>query len=86
MDLGSFHMTQSLQIDYRPVGELIPYIRNSRTHSDEQIDQVAASIREFGFTNPILLDGDNSFIVGHGRLLAAPVVVNGSFWRMVDCG
>ena len=64
-------MTQSLQIDYRPVGELIPYIRNSRTHSDEQIGQVAASIKEFGFTNPILLDGDNSIIAGHGRLLAA---------------
>ena len=64
-------MTKSLQIAYRPVGELIPYIRNARTHSEDQIGQVAASIKEFGFTNPILLDGGNSIIAGHGRLLAA---------------
>ncbi|MCH8313554.1 MAG: ParB N-terminal domain-containing protein, partial [Nitrospinae bacterium] len=64
-------MTENLEINYRPLGELTPYIGNARTHSDEQIDQVAASIKEFGFTNPILLDGDNSIIAGHGRLLAA---------------
>ena len=64
-------MTKSLKITYCPVGELTPYMRNARTHSDEQIDQVAASIKEFGFTNPILLDGDKSIIAGHGRLLAA---------------
>lgn len=50
---------------------LIPYINNSRTHSDAQIAQVAASITEFGFTNPILIDDDSSIIAGHGRLLAA---------------
>ena len=50
---------------------LIPYARNSRTHSETQIAQVAASIREFGFTNPVLIDGENSIIAGHGRLLAA---------------
>jgi DNA modification methylase len=50
---------------------LIPYINNSRTHSDEQIAQVSASIKEFGFTNPILIDEDNGIIAGHGRLLAA---------------
>ena len=53
------------------VSDLIPYINNSRTHSDEQITQVAASIKEFGFTNPILIDDDNGIIAGHGRLLAA---------------
>ncbi|KAG0322910.1 hypothetical protein BGZ97_002666 [Linnemannia gamsii] len=55
----------------RPIEMLIPYIRNSRTHSDAQIAQIAASIREFGWTNPILIDGENGIIAGHGRLLAA---------------
>lgn len=51
--------------------DLIPYARNSRTHSDEQIAQIAASIREFGFTNPVIIDNDNNIIAGHGRVLAA---------------
>ena len=51
--------------------ELIPYARNSRTHSDEQVAQIAASIKEFGFLNPIIVDGENGIIAGHGRLLAA---------------
>jgi len=50
---------------------LFPYISNSRTHSDDQVTQIAASIREFGFLNPILIDSSNSIIAGHGRLLAA---------------
>lgn len=50
---------------------LLPYIRNSRTHSDEQVAQIAASIKEFGFLNPIIIDGDNSIIAGHGRVMAA---------------
>ena len=53
------------------VDELIPYVNNSRTHSDEQIAQVAASIREFGFTNPVLIDKNKTIIAGHGRVLAA---------------
>jgi ParB-like chromosome segregation protein Spo0J len=53
------------------VADLIPYALNSRTHSDEQIAQLAASIREFGFTNPVLVDEQNNLIAGHGRLLAA---------------
>ena len=53
------------------VADLIPYSRNSRTHSEEQVAQIAASIREFGFTNPVLVDGDRGVIAGHGRLLAA---------------
>src|SRR5688500_9843012 len=60
-----------LSVEYRPVTALIPYARNARTHSDAQVGQIAASIREFGFTNPILVDGDNGIIAGHGRLLAA---------------
>lgn len=53
------------------VADLIPYVRNSRTHSDEQISKIAASIREFGFLNPVIIDGDNGIIAGHGRVLAA---------------
>jgi len=53
------------------VEDLIPYALNSRTHSDEQVAQLAASIREFGFTNPVLVDEENNLIAGHGRLLAA---------------
>jgi ParB-like nuclease domain len=54
-----------------PVAALIPYARNARTHSDAQVARIAASIREFGFTNPILVDGERGVIAGHGRLLAA---------------
>lgn len=67
-----------LTIKYVPTADLIPYVRNSRTHSDEQVTQVASSIKEFGFTNPILVDGDNGIIAGHGRLLAAKKLGLGS--------
>lgn len=60
-----------LEVKYRNTDELIPYARNARTHSESQIAQIASSIKEFGFNNPILLDGDNGVIAGHGRLLAA---------------
>lgn len=60
-----------LEITYKPTSELIPFVNNSRTHSDEQVNQIAASIKEFGFTNPILLDGEDGIIAGHGRLQAA---------------
>ena len=53
------------------VTDLIPYARNARTHSEDQVAQIAASIREFGFTNPVLVDGERGVIAGHGRLLAA---------------
>ena len=53
------------------VSELIPYARNSRTHSDEQVSKIAASIKEFGFLNPIITDGDNGIVAGHGRVMAA---------------
>src|SRR5260370_35849624 len=54
-----------------PIDQLVPYIRNSRTHTDEQVALVAASIREFGWTNPILIRPDYVVIAGHARLLAA---------------
>src|SRR5579875_4227515 len=63
-----------LTIEYRPVERLIPYVRNARTHSEDQIAQIAASIAEFGFTNPILIDADGVIIAGHGRLLAAKLL------------
>jgi DNA modification methylase len=60
-----------MQVTQTPVSEIIPYANNSRTHSEEQVAQIAASIREFGFNNPVLLDGDKGIIAGHGRVLAA---------------
>jgi DNA modification methylase len=60
-----------LEIAWRPLGELVPYTRNPRIHSDAQVAQIAGSIREFGWTNPVLVDGANGIIAGHGRVLAA---------------
>lgn len=60
-----------LQITRRPIDALIPYVRNARTHSDAQVAQIAGSIREFGWTNPVLVDGESGIIAGHGRVLAA---------------
>ena len=59
------------KIEQASIDALIPYARNSRTHSETQVAQIAASIREFGFTNPVLIDGDGGIIAGHGRVLAA---------------
>ena len=63
-----------MKVEYRPTETLIPYARNSRTHSTEQVAQIAASILEFGWTNPVLVDGDNGIIAGHGRVMAARVL------------
>jgi len=60
-----------MKIEQRQIDKLIPYVNNSRTHSDEQVAQIAASIKEFGWTNPVLVDGENGIIAGHGRVLAA---------------
>src|SRR5690242_7771258 len=65
------HKSAFLIISYRPVDSLFPAARNARTHPKPQLDQIAASIRQFGFTNPILIDSDGAIIAGHGRLLAA---------------
>lgn len=64
-------MTDQLEVTYRKVEDLIPYARNARTHSDEQVARIAASIKEFGWTNPIIIDGENGIVAGHGRTLAA---------------
>ena len=61
----------SIKLEQREVASLIPFARNARTHSEAQIAQIAASIREFGWTNPLLIDGEDGIIAGHGRLSAA---------------
>ena len=58
-------------IEHMATDALVPYARNSRTHSPEQVAQIAASIREYGFTNPVLIDANNILIAGHGRVMAA---------------
>ena len=67
-------MKDKKQIVFKKTKELIPYINNSRTHNEKQIKQIAGSINEFGFTNPILIDENNNIIAGHGRLLASNLI------------
>ncbi len=64
-------MTEKLKIVYRPLKDLTPYAHNARTHDDRQVLQLVASIEEFGWTNPILIDECGEIIAGHGRVLAA---------------
>src|ERR1019366_6749975 len=59
------------RIEVWPIACLVPYSKNARTHSDEQVMQIAASIAQFGFTNPLLVDSEAGILAGHGRLLAA---------------
>ncbi|SFK16776.1 ParB-like nuclease domain-containing protein [Pseudovibrio ascidiaceicola] len=63
-----------MQVEMMPIAALVPYVHNARTHPDWQITQIASSIAEFGFTNPILVGADNNIIAGHGRLLAAQLL------------
>jgi len=60
-----------MEIKYYKTAELVPYVNNTRTHSDDQVQQIASSIKEFGFTNPLLIDEEKGIIAGHGRLMAA---------------
>jgi len=64
----------SQQIEQIATAELIPYARNARTHSEQQVQQIAGSIQEFGFCNPVLIDAQNSIIAGHGRVMAAQLL------------
>src|ERR1019366_3510676 len=66
-----FSNSMAQRIEIWPVDKLIPYDRNPRTHSEEQVTQIAASIAEFGFVNPVLVDNDAGIVAGHGRLRAA---------------
>jgi ParB-like chromosome segregation protein Spo0J len=63
-----------MQVIYKSVDELIPYINNAKKHSDSQVKQIAASIKEFGFNAPVLIDGQNGIIAGHGRVAAAQLL------------
>ena len=65
---------EKTSFEYRSVKELIPYARNARTHSDEQVQQIASSIKEFGFINPVIISADNGIIAGHGRVMAAQLL------------
>lgn len=72
-------MTESIpamakRLEMWPLTRLVPYSRNARVHSDRQVEQIAASIREFGFTAPILVDSADGILAGHGRLLAAQLL------------
>jgi ParB-like chromosome segregation protein Spo0J len=64
-------MNHAARIETLPIDALVPYARNARTHSPQQVAQIAASIREFGFTNPVLIDADGGIVAGHGRVMAA---------------
>jgi len=64
------------EIVYKRVDELIPYARNARLHSDDQVAQIAASIREFGFNAPVLIDGHVGIIAGHGRVMRSQCANN----------
>ena len=63
-----------LEIKYKLLSDLLPYARNARTHSEAQVKQIAASIKEFGFVNPILISAGNDIVAGHGRALAAELL------------
>jgi ParB-like nuclease domain len=71
-------MKTQTKIEMLETSALVPYARNARTHSPEQVAQIAASIREFGFTNPVLIDGQGGIVAGHGRVLAAQSLGVGS--------
>lgn len=70
----SIKKTEFPDYEIRPIDDLIPYARNSRLHSDKQIEKIANSIKEFGFINPVITDGQNGIIAGHGRVMAAKKV------------
>ena len=74
-------MEKEMQYYLADINDLIPYIRNARTHSESQIAQIAASIKEFGFLSPILIAEDNTILAGHGRLAAVRNLVYIKIWK-----
>jgi hypothetical protein len=64
----------SMEIVWKKTGELIPYVNNAKLHPDWQIQQIAGSIKEFGFMSPVLIDADNMILAGHGRIAAANIL------------
>ena len=73
------------QIERVPLEALVPYARNSRTHSEAQVAQIAASIREFGFTNPVLIDADGGIIAGHPPALGGAVPTDTLHTSVAPC-
>src|SRR5262245_30854405 len=73
-DAASYDFDRHLNIEWLPLRALAPFARNARTHSKKQIRQIADSIREFGFTNPVLIDEENTVLAGHGRVAAAKLL------------
>ena len=71
---ASVQPTQAPQLEWQPPSALHPWKRNARTHSKKQVRQIAASIERFGFTNPVLIDGSNAILAGHGRVEAAKLL------------
>ena len=69
--MGADTMKTTTEMQLVPIDRLIPYINNARTHSPEQINKLRASLREFGFINPVIIDRDFNVIAGHGRIFAA---------------
>jgi ParB-like chromosome segregation protein Spo0J len=67
-------MSENPEYKQASVESLIPYARNARTHSDDQVSKIASSIKEFGFLNPVIVDGENGIIAGHGRVMAAKLL------------
>jgi len=67
-------MSENPEYKHASVESLIPYARNARTHSDDQVAKIASSIKEFGFLNPVIVDGENGIIAGHGRVMAAKLL------------
>ncbi|MDY6322535.1 MAG: ParB/Srx family N-terminal domain-containing protein [Succinivibrio sp.] len=64
-------VTNELKVTYKDTDSLIPYARNAKIHDDKNVNEIAGSIRAFGFANPVLIDGSNGIVAGHGRVLAA---------------
>ncbi len=73
-DINTLPEQTRLKVVYRKTDDLVPYVGNARTHSDKQIAQIAASIRAFGFANPVLVDSDGGILAGHGRVAAAKLL------------
>ena len=78
-------MPGKLRIKHLETDSLVPYARNARTHSDAQVAQIAASIEEFGWTNPVLVDGQGGIIAGHGRVAFARTMPQGVFRTLSYC-
>ena len=74
-----------MQVEYRRTTDLVPYAANARTHSAAQVAQMVASIREFGFTNPILTDGEGGILAGHGRVPSVWPAICGAWGRTGSC-